>query len=93
MLATPMQARELWCPFAKVTSGLRRAGDPSGAYDLLADPVSYNRLQFADEDAPGTPHGSRCIAQRCMAWMWTEIIDADTKHTTGFCSLAGDERT
>jgi hypothetical protein len=68
MITTPTDARNLWCPFARV---------PVMSYD-------GDYLRFAANRGADAHGDSCCIADRCMAWRWSDV-----KGTVGFCGAAG----
>ncbi len=51
---TEDEARELWCPFARVV------------YPATDDSAGHNRVR--DKTVPS--ENSYCIASGCMAWRW-----------------------
>ncbi len=93
MLLTETEARDRWCPHARVIYGgptFNRLGELS-----TANPTELN------------PEICRCIASACMAWRWGEWALTDVRTTTedgrpmvvqvddrsqptrGYCGLAG----
>lgn len=75
------QAREKWCPHARV---LIISKDING---------SGNRVDF-DGISVANPEQARCIASECMAWQW-EVV-SDRQHAArakvgcdklGYCAL------
>ena len=82
MLLTEGQAREKWCPMARVPS---RCGGVTGQYEVAA-----NRGVAMDK-----PYDqARCIASDCMMWRWGESAETADKDRgrVGFCGLAADWR-
>jgi hypothetical protein len=58
------EARQKWCPFARVSF---HCGTDKDMADKLGNAQSYNRLAWIG-DMDAAPPESRCIAERCMAW-------------------------
>lgn len=95
MLVTEEQAKEMWCPEAR----LARA-TPGG--DVPGGQTVFNRVQTRDENT-GIPLSSTCIASKCMFWRKVDQIgigprgekrDRDHDGRTrwvdrGYCGLAG----
>jgi len=83
---TEDQAREKWCPFARVTE-VDEMGN-SNACD-------YNR-QYHPSDVVTHGYPAQCVASDCMAWRWKldadlrQMVDAlDNGKQIGYCGLAG----
>jgi hypothetical protein len=91
-MLTEAQAKEKWCPFARVAEPWRWAnsGEPQ-------HPASVNRGSDALLEAGNL--GTRCLGSGCMAWRSTALIvprdqavDDSAREPHGFCGLAGAER-
>lgn len=99
MMLTESEAKQRWCPFARVTNPWNRPG--------------FNRYEDAGGHQSSTTEAA-CIGSACMAWrwaesiggeiVWTEVVNNGTvyakptglKHeapTQGYCGLAGKPRT
>ena len=91
-MKTPDEARQCWCPFARVIAGGKEPGETP----------SFNRVRDLDAPALDTnPDSARCIADDCMAWRWSDwekiVYPAGGYDQTeppedvkmGFCGLAG----
>ena len=75
MLLTEEQAKQKWCPWARI------ARDGSGI---------GNRYSF-DNDLATDSAFARCIASDCMAWRWTDCSSKAVagRKVEGYCGLAG----
>ena len=77
MYLTEDEARQKWCPHARVP--------------LAADGYTGNRMD--DTTGAIVPEfGSRCIASQCMAWRWASLPVADTDDNPaekGYCGAFG----
>lgn len=78
MLLTEDEAKEMWCPFARYSSGTAAA----------------NRWKQSEPTPHAlNPVPCRCIASECMAWRWKdqppENKVAGEDSWRGFCGLAG----
>lgn len=92
---TPDEARQTWCPHARVAL-------------LTADGEvvipSYNRIVTISDGLHGQlelPNGSCCVADRCAEWRWSWSPKQADKHKKdnpaypisnqpyGYCGLAG----
>ena len=100
MLVTEEQAREMWCPAARVIWAKRRETGEKGW--ITTGDVAFNRAQIergAEEYILGY-----CIGSRCMWWRWeagAQKSDCDgtvsvpnEQHTAGrlacgYCGMAG----
>ena len=71
MLTTKEEALEKWCPFTSVNRLKRMPGNVT----------PFNRMINEDGEID-YPDGARCIADRCMAWQWT-----DYSKTHGYCGF------
>ncbi len=69
---TRAEAREKWCPFARVATGATDG-------EVIINAIATNRRSVGDPSA-----GTLCIAERCMAWR--QSYDDDP--TSGRCGLA-----
>lgn len=82
-LHTEAQARELWCPFARVARVLAETG--KGVPTVVS---ACNR-----STAGNATELSRCLANRCMAWRERIEPHPDPKLemtiVVGYCGLAG----
>ncbi len=84
-LHTEEEAKELWCPFARVVEFTE---------DTISAP--YNRAWAGDGHPTRThePLQCRCIGDRCMAWRWEEHDLGPGKPRAvgpkGCCGLAGN---
>lgn len=58
MLLTEQEAREKWCPFARMYSHRGDAGYSGG----------WNRAPAQDDPHLVAPSGCFCIASECIAW-------------------------
>lgn len=97
MLLTEDQAREKWCPFARVAEPWRFAGHESG------QPASVNRGSDGVMASDGVPNCC-CIASKCAAWRGqedarsAEAAEAEFRKSglrvlvtwVGYCGLAGE---
>jgi len=57
---TEVEAKQKWCPFARVVR--------PGEYDGDQQPAGWNRFQ---NEQGNPPVGSCCIGSDCMAWQKT----------------------
>ena len=76
-MKTPDEARQCWCPFARV---MYRERIVQAELDAIAM-SSFNRV------SNGEPDGTRCIADECMAWRWA--VSEPYQDDSGYCGLAG----
>ena len=91
---TESEARELWCPDARVALYVRGdAPDLERPVDLVGhgcnrmctdDPVLTKTIQDAIDGTGGT----KCISSRCMAWRW-DRFGQDVPVPRGYCGRAG----
>lgn len=84
-MKTEKEARECWCPFARVS------------IEGIADDQLYfagNRMMDADGNVSIVVGATKCIASDCMAWWW-EFQSSHNKgaeftdQARGCCGLAG----
>lgn len=61
-MLTEDQAKEKWCPFARVAGGALMRMDQDGVVSYVTAPVAVNR------GGNGSRDEVCCIASRCMAW-------------------------
>lgn len=83
---TPEEAKEKWCPFARVIVAKQK-----NDANIVGVPVSFNRIAIARSDRTILDSSTKCMADKCMAWRWSEqpaIIPAPPQ--TGYCGLAGE---
>jgi len=80
MLLTEEQAREKWCPEARLTEI-----SDTGALGTYA----HNRIIVGRNDHTPVLSGCLCIASRCMMWRWAEPILDGKNARQGYCGLAG----
>lgn len=76
MSHTPAEARELWCPMARIArhevtevETARTSGDPP----LIAMRTDHHIVGGCNTDALGrtrVPASCRCIADQCAMWRW-----------------------
>lgn len=66
---TPEEAKEKWCPFARVIS-VTKEGDAR----FVESEVSYNKIGILGTNTVEIDPACRCIADRCMAWRDTSAI-------------------
>lgn len=87
-LVTEEQAKEMWCPAARV-AGRIPLDPPLGDQTVQGS----NRIGSNWRAAPPTILASlACIGSRCMAWRWEKDRDpalASIKDWRGFCGMAG----
>lgn len=81
---TEAEARQRWCPFAASRVVTRQKPDGKLSIVCAAGPTT--------KDEPET----LCISSACMAWRWTDIIEAQGQSVPmpqgnphGYCGLAG----
>lgn len=75
-LHTEVEARELWCPMARL---LKIDGDNN--YGLVA--AAVNRWwSHKNKTTDNNPKPCRCIASECALWRWTT-------YEKGHCGLVG----
>lgn len=75
MRSTEAEAREKWCPFARV----HEQGSAAAASNRIQDGAGKTTL---------VPVGSVCIGSTCMAWRWAGVEPADAKAgRQGRCGL------
>lgn len=81
MEATEAQARNKWCPFARLAI-CPRPGESLGPFSH-PQIVTCNRVQTGlAPDAYYAPTGSLCMASQCMAWHWSDPeIDTMENHS------------
>lgn len=85
-LLTEDEARQKWCPFARVV--------PSDASGKVWDgaPAGWNRKGLL-----ANPQPARCLASECTAWRWRDKAGLSPSgepnyypgEWKGFCGLAG----
>lgn len=90
---TEDEAKTKWCPFARVTTGARKAG----AVNLMGGAATFNRVAYPEGDGMAcdqTPM-TKCLGSACMAWR-SGIFDhqrnlalGDRTPNVGYCGLAG----
>ena len=74
MLLTETEARDRWCPHARV---------PDASADDSAI-VGVNRLHTTDDRCNLVmPASTDCLGSGCMAWRWGEWALTDVHTTTG----------
>lgn len=77
MMLTETQAREKWCPAARMT----QVGAGVGGVNRVVD----------REDRSSKPHyqnGCMCVASDCMWWRWGDLKTQST--IEGYCGMAGN---
>jgi hypothetical protein len=79
---TEAEAKERWCPAARVVSDPAILG---GAREASG----FNRMR--DREFTLLPQASRCIASGCMWWRWHPTM-MNRKPDSGYCGAAGDAR-
>lgn len=79
MLKTEEQAKQLWCPWARVLGTLRQPAQP-GESDYVVAAGSENRGYAMG----GALRNCNCIASQCIAWEFIEPAthDVDTGKET-----------
>ncbi len=88
-MLTEQEAREKWCPFARLAIGMEKRGEPNGVC-IVPDYPSHNRTQISGLLETHWSGGCCCIASDCMAWRG--VPDAGTYEpgkAPGYCGLAG----
>lgn len=82
MIVTEQQARQLWCPFARVSLPSNAAGNRVSTFhkQLAAKSSPRDAEHYEQQEAD-----CKCIASGCMAWRWGN----QHLHAEGFCGLAG----
>jgi hypothetical protein len=83
MIVTEDQAKDHWCPFARVTLFVRGDGDKTeppvgivghGSNRLMSDDDEINRrMQMCIDNSGAT----RCSGSKCMAWRWLGWINKE----------------
>ncbi len=81
-MMTEEQAREKWCPHARVSAS--------------NEPALGNHAANRWENPQGLPDGAGCIASDCMAWRWQDSLsirdgEQPSKSNNGYCGLAGKQ--
>ena len=88
-MMTEDEAKQKWCPFARVSAVQENSVTPS-----------FNRAATKEADTM-TPAASKCIGSACMAWRWSLTQPPGTGFDAygrpnprqpdirGFCGLAG----
>lgn len=59
------EAKDLWCPMARVAS----AHKPEGETEYVIDPAVYNRVAVRTKPTL-IPRSCNCMADRCSMWRW-----------------------
>ena len=102
---TEDEAREKWCPFARIIQVVpavaENKGRERGLAGFITSEASYNRVSMAtdwDEDGLSVTRKQmtpcRCIASECMSWRWAKELTAEQVAKVdyegrGYCGLAG----
>lgn len=85
---TPEQAKDLWCPMARIAREEYRAdGTPESVVvsGCNTDALGGNRI----------PASCRCVADQCAMWRWAtkphaqDGIDRSHMQRHGYCGIAG----
>lgn len=95
-LLTEQEAKQKWCPQARVVPAIMRDGHMVRSADVPA----HNRVQeqgIPDDEQPTTHAAMNCMGPACMAWRWeTRVtpvqhleIDPVEKTGRGWCGIAG----
>lgn len=81
MIVTEEQAKEKWCPFARVLLPVHQVGNRISTFHMevarKSDPRDFEHYQRQVADC-------NCIGSRCMAWRFTSRFGGE-----GYCGLAG----
>jgi hypothetical protein len=88
---TEDEAKERWCPFARL---IPIGSNPDGTAKATDLPAG-NRMAQVDYEGGDMKENAftQCIASQCMAWQWDgpEYDSQGSKysHRRGYCGLAG----
>lgn len=91
-MLTEKEAKEKWCPFARVFMGDWPQKTTGSACNRIMTTEPEEGQTSADNYI--LDNDNKCIGSDCMAWRWRrryENDDRDEKisHCTGYCGLAG----
>lgn len=86
---TEKEARERWCPFARVVVGTQNGGPllpdcPTGPQKMVIGNVAANRAH--EGSSLPNEFACNCIASGCMAWRWGDVVRTERR-----ISRDGDE--
>ena len=101
-MMTEDEARQKWCPFARV--GIRGSGADPNDRDWRG--ASFNRAIYLDNDPDnraiylGNDPNNReyqsdwpkCIASECMMWRWADVPNPEWKPNVAMQSFGRDTR-
>lgn len=104
MILTVEEAKNQWCPFARVLNlalvddaRQNSATNPDDAA-VVSEGAPHNRLHLeGDGKLDNHAEGTHCLASACMAWQWHEPTAEDLDMcrpgerppVRGYCGLAG----
>lgn len=74
MYLTEEEARQKWCPFARVSAS------------NFPEPGNHASNRDAGGSVPS--NGSNCLASECMAWRIKRLVGRD-EQVAGYCGLVG----
>lgn len=83
---TEQEAKEKWCPMARVANALH----PNGSTAIAGFTVANRSSGVGD-----VPVNSMCLGSSCMAWRWIndpagpQPPDGPESDYRGYCGLAG----
>lgn len=82
---TEEEAREKWCPQARVAFMERNL---KGKLSCLQNTTSHNRITITGEPSYTyaiNNYDSACVASKCMFWRW-----CSESHDKGYCGRGGE---
>jgi hypothetical protein len=87
MIVTETEAKEKWCPFARV--GIHAA---NRSYDDVDEELPSAWFRPTEPSNEGNPNEAHCIGSRCMMWRWVPSDPKELPHRYSFNEAGKPER-